>query len=152
MEDVVSEGLAGPAPGRSVASAWVALDAGSCTQGMYTPPGLAAAAAGAESTDEWHAAGQQHGGGATGWEAWAAAAAAMQAGPMCYGCGQRGHIRRVCPSAAGREHGRAQGKDKLDAILDTLAELTTELRATRTAQTSTRAPGRGATADGKSKK
>ena len=149
MEDVVAEGLAGPAPGRSVAGAWAAMDAGVVADATYSPPGLAAGASGWQA-----AAAQQAASAAAGWESWAAvaAAAAAQAGPTCYNCGQRGHIQRSCPSAPKVSPGRAQDVDKLDAILSTLTELTTELRASRAAQSGTRAPGRAANAEGKSKK
>ena len=149
MEDVVAEGLAGPAPGRSVAGAWAAMEAGIVAEATYSPPGLAAGASGWQA-----AAAQQAASAAAGWESWAAAAAAAaaQAGPTCYNCGQRGHIQRSCPSAPKVSPGRAQDVDKLDAILSTLTELTTELRASRAAQSGTRAPGRAANAEGKSKK
>ena len=147
MEDVVAEGLAGPAPGRSVAGAWAAMEAGLVAEATYSPPGLAAGASGWQA-----AAAQQAASAATCWESWAAIAAAAQAGPTCYNCGQRGHIQRLCPSAPKASPGRAQDVDKLDAILSTLTELTTELRASRAAQSGTRAPGRAANADGKPKK
>ena len=69
------------------------------------------------------------------WAAWVAGAAAATgpeksraaehgAGPTCYGCGKRGHLRRECP---GQQRRNGRGQDRTEAVLGRLEKLVDKL-------------------------
>ena len=136
IEDIVAEGLAGPTPGHSVATAWAALDHSTeAAGGEYATRGSEALLG---PDGAWAAHAGQPAASAHDWAAWAAAAAAFSGTPsagggeglVCWGCGKRGHRQRQCPE---KQRSGDGARSRLDNIEETLSKLAAELRAMRSA-------------------